>query len=104
MIKNPLQIILELLVLIIQSIVSTLALVLEKLVELFSSLAFMAGTGVVGLFIACVIGGIVVVLISKFVFKSTKSLFQVLMVYVIFVLILVLIFAMTAPISQTPGP
>ena len=104
MVKSPLQIILELFILIIQSIVNTLKLIFEKLVELFMSLAFIAETGITGLVIAAVIGGIVVILISKFVFKSTKSLLQVLLVYVIFVVILVLVFVMTTPIHQSPVP
>jgi len=88
--KNPLQIILELFLVIIQSIIKTLTLIFQKLVELFWSLTFIAETGVIGLIIACLIGGIVIYFISKFIFKNTKSLVQILLIYIVFIFILVL--------------
>ena len=51
--KNPLQIILELFLVIIQSIIKTLTLIFQKLVELFWSLTFIAETGVIGM---CTLG------------------------------------------------
>ncbi|MBL7170276.1 MAG: hypothetical protein ISS48_04610 [Candidatus Aenigmarchaeota archaeon] len=104
MVKSPLQIILELLTLIVSSIVNTFVLIFQKLVELFESLTFIAQAGIAGLLAACFIGGLVIFLLSKFIFKNTKSLFQVLLIYVVFVLVLVLVFYLTTPISRTPLP
>ena len=102
MVKSPLQVIYELLVGIIQSIVNTFKFIFEKLVELFMSLAFIANTGIVGMLVASVVGAIVVVLVAKFVFKSSKSLLQILLVYGIFVVILGAIFILTAPVQPNP--
>ncbi len=100
--KSPLQIIFELLVLIIQTTVDGLKLIFEKLVELFESLVFLANKGISGLIVASVIGGIVVILISRFIFGNTKTLLRVLLVYMGFVLVMILLFFLTTSKGQTP--
>ena len=73
---------------------------IEKLVELFNSLGFIAETGPLGLIVAVIIGGIVVVLISKFVFGSTGSLIKIVLVYIVFLLLLGLVLYLTNPVSS----
>jgi hypothetical protein len=100
MVKSPFQIIFELLVLLINTTIEGLGLVIDKLVELFESLVFIAKTGLAGLVISSIIGGIVVIFVSKFLFGSTKSLMKILLVYLAFILIVTLLFVLTT--TQTP--
>jgi len=92
MVKNPLEIILELLTYIIQTSIEAIIFIIDKLRQLFVSLVFIAGMGIPGLIIASIIGGIVLFFVSKFLFKSTESLVKVFIVYIVFILILVVVF------------
>ncbi|MBD3155943.1 MAG: hypothetical protein GF368_04800 [Candidatus Aenigmarchaeota archaeon] len=95
MVKSPFQIIFELLVLLISTTVEGIRIIFEKIVELFESLVYLAGTGMVGLLISSVIGGLVIIFISKFIFGNTKSLVKILLVYAGFILVISILFIIT---------
>ena len=102
MVKSPFQIILELLTGLIKEGVQTFSFVFQKLGELLISLAFIANTGIVGLVLSSVIGGVAVYFLGKFLFKNSKTLMTVLLVYVFFVLMMILALSFSTPTPQTP--
>ena len=95
MVKNPLEIILELMTYIIQTGIEAIVEIVRMMGELFVSLTFIAGLGMPGLIIASIIGGVVLFFVLKFLLRSTESLGKVMIVYVIFVLILIVALTLT---------
>jgi uncharacterized membrane-anchored protein len=102
MTKSPIQVVLELLIMMIKTTFETFGMVFDKMIELFVSLASIADTGILGLVVASIFGGVMIYLISRFFLKNTKSLIKILLVYVIFVLVLILIFVLRVSTNQTP--
>jgi len=92
MVKSPLQIILEILVYIILTMVETILTVSRMLGELFFSLTVISQVGVLGLIISSIIGGLVLFFVSKFLFGTSKSLIKIALVYVALVLVLFFVF------------
>jgi len=97
MVKPPFQIIEELLVGLFSSIISTFNFIIEKMVELFYSLNFIANLGLPFMLISSVIGGIVLYFAVKMIFGNTKSLIKVMVAYFIFIIIITLLFSISKP-------
>ncbi len=73
-IKSPLVIIAELIVGMINGIITTIKFVLTKFLELMITLVFYSTFGIYGFLIAVFIGAGVFILVTKFIFKSSKTL------------------------------
>ena len=97
-IKSPILILLELLIGLIQQFNSTFEFIYVKLVELFIILGTISGFGPMGLIIAVIFGSLVLFLVLKFIFGSSKTLM------VIFLLYLLLLIFITISISVAPIP
>ena len=91
MVKGPLLVIVDLIVFIITSTIDLIKGITNKLIELFTSLALMATTGIAGFIIASIIGGIVLFFALKYVFKTTVSLAKILLVYGFLVIIILFV-------------
>lgn len=72
--KSPLIIIAELLTGLIGTIGRTLSFVIRKLGELALSLLFFSTLGPFGVILAIAIGAIVFLLVTKFIFKTSRTL------------------------------
>lgn len=72
--KSPLIIIVELLTGVATGIFQTIAFVVGKFGELMMSLLFLSALGPYGFLLALVIGAIVFLLVTKFIFKTAGSL------------------------------
>jgi hypothetical protein len=72
--KSPIVILIELTVGLIRSALDTISFIFSKLQELAVSLIFISSFGPAGFVIALIIGGVVFVVISKFVLKTYKSI------------------------------
>ena len=94
MVRTPLDVIFEIALLIIVSAVNTLLALFKLLGELFASLIWTSQMGIVGFIVAIIVGGLFVVFLWKYLFKTTVSLVKLILIYAafIFVLILVLFF------------
>jgi len=88
--ESPLTIILEMIILIITGFINTLGSASAKLGELFTSLEFISGFGVLGLFLAVVIMGLVTFFMIKFFAKSGWMLIPFFIVGVILMWVLIL--------------
>ena len=93
MVRTPLEIIYEIILLIITSSVNTLLILFRLLGELFTSLMWVSQTGIAGLILAVIIGGLFVVFLWKYLFKTTVSLVKLILIYAAFVFVLILVLA-----------
>ena len=91
MVRTPLDIIFEILLLIITSSVNTLLALFKLLAELFASLIWTSQMGIAGFILAIIIGGLFVVFLWKYLFKTTVSLVKLILIYAAFIFILILI-------------
>jgi len=91
MVRTPLDIILEIALLIIMSSVNTLLALFELLGELFGSLIWTSQMGIIGLILAVTVGGLFVVFLWKYLFKTTVSLIKLILIYAAFVFVLILV-------------
>ncbi|MHA1778618.1 MAG: hypothetical protein ACTSYN_03510 [Candidatus Heimdallarchaeaceae archaeon] len=89
--KSPLLILLELFGGLLKSSTDTMRFVGSKLIELFISLGFMAGTSPLGLVIAIAIATAVIFFIMKFVFGASKNLIIIMLVAVVLFIITILL-------------
>ena len=94
MVRTPLQIIFEILIFIVVNSINAILTIIGLLGELFVSLTLTAQTSVVGLILAIVIGGLFVIFMSKYLFKTTISLIKIILIYGAFVLVLIIILAL----------
>ncbi len=101
--KSPLQILIEILVLIVVSTAKILILVTGLLYELYISLRIMSYTNPIGFILALTFGGIILFFTTKFLFKSTISAIKIMTVYVVIVILLLTIFggSITLPEPST---
>jgi len=72
--EGPLLIIAQLLSGLINGIIGTIVFVLSKFVELITVLMFDSSLGIYGFIIAVVVGAVTFLLVTKFVFQSTRTL------------------------------
>lgn len=72
--KSPLIIIVELLIGLATSVFQTISFVVGKFGELMMSLLFLSALGPYGFLLALVIGAIVFLLVTKFIFKTAGIL------------------------------
>lgn len=91
MIRTPLDIIFEIALLIINSSINTILALFKLFGELFASLIWTSRMGVAGFILAIIIGGIFVVFMWKYLFKTTVSLVKLIVVYGIFIFVLIMI-------------
>ena len=91
MVKTPLQVILEIILLLITSSVNTLLSLFRLFGELFSSLVWTSRTGILGLGVAIIIGGLFIVFLWKYLFKTTVSLVKLISIYGVLIIVLVVI-------------
>ena len=89
--KSPLILIAELLYGIISGVLQTIIFVIEKLGELVLSLMFFSTLGIFGFILAIAIGAIVFILMTKFIFKSSRTLLAIGIALVIVVAVLALL-------------
>ncbi len=91
MVKTPLDIIIEIALLLIMSSVNTLLNLYKLLVELFASLMWTSRMGITGLVVAVIVGGLFVVFLWKYLFKTAISLVKLILIYAAFIFILILV-------------
>lgn len=91
MVKTPLDIIIEIALLIIMSSVNTLLALFELLVQLFTSLMWTSQMSIAGFIVAVIVGGLFVVFLWKYLFKTTVSLVKLILVYAAFIFVLILV-------------
>jgi len=88
MVKPHLEIIAEILLYLMIKSVNTMIVLSKLLGELFVSLIWSAQTGFWAFLIAVTIGGVFIILMFKFLFKTGTSLLKIIAIYIIFLLIL----------------
>lgn len=71
--KAPFVILLELFFGLVKSIIDTMGFLISKLIELFISLGFIAGTSPLGFIVAVAVGTVIVLLVMKFVLGSSRN-------------------------------
>jgi hypothetical protein len=91
MVRTPLDIIFEILLLLVMSSVNTLLALFKLLGELFASLIWASQTGIAGFILAIIIGGLFVVFLWKYMFKTTVSLVKLILIYGAFIFVLILV-------------
>jgi len=91
MVRTPLDIILEIVLLIIISAINTMLAVFRLLGELFASLIWTSQMSTVGFILALIIGGLFLIFFWKYFFKETISLVKLILIYGAFVFILIII-------------
>jgi hypothetical protein len=91
MVRTPLDIIFEILILLIFSSFNTLLALFKLLGELFASLIFASQASIAGFILAIIIGALFIVFIWKYLFKTTVSLVKLLLVYAGFFVVLIII-------------
>ena len=87
MAKSPLQIIIELLSGLSESIIRDLNLIYAKFIELFISLSYISKINPLGFFISVGIGAVFLFFIIKFALGESKSLLMLLVVIIILILL-----------------
>lgn len=87
-VKSPLQILVEILVLIFVSSVKILFAMSQLLYELYLSLRMMSYTNPMGFILAITIGGIILFFTLKFIFGNTMAALKVMAVYIVIVALL----------------
>jgi len=91
MVRTPLDIILEIALMLIVSSVNTLLALFKLLGELFASLMWTSTLGIAGFILAIIIGGLFVVFLWKYLFKTSVSLLKLILIYGVFVFVLILV-------------
>jgi len=91
MVRTPLDIIFEILLLIILSSVNTLLTLFKLLGELFTSLLWTSQMGIAGFILAVIIGGLFIVFLWKYLFKTSVSLIKLILIYAAFIFVLILV-------------
>lgn len=91
MVKTPLDIILEIALLLITSSIKTLLALFKLLGELFASLIRTSTMGIAGFILAIIVGGLFVVFMWKYLFKTTVSLVKLILIYAAFIVVLILV-------------
>lgn len=91
MIRTPLDIIFEILLLIILSSVNTMLTLFKLLGELFASLMWTSQMGIAGFILAVIIGGLFIVFLWKYLFKTSVSLIKLILIYSAFIFVLILV-------------
>ena len=91
MFRTPLEIIIEIALLIIVSSINTLLNLFKLLGELFASLIWTSQMGIAGFILAVIIGGLFIVFLWKYLFKTSVSLVKLILVYGAFIFVLVLV-------------
>jgi len=91
MVRPPLDIIFEILFYIVASSIEHLLNVIRLLIELFNSLWVTAQNNVGVLIISMLIGGLFFIFVSKFLFKETASIIQIILIYGAFAFILIIV-------------
>jgi len=91
MVKTPLDIIIEIALLLILSSVNTLLALFKLLAELFASLMWTSTMGIVGFIVAIIVGGLFIVFLWKYLFKTTVSIVKLIIVYAAFIFVLILV-------------
>jgi len=91
MVRTPLEVIVEIILLIVLSSVNTLLALFRLLGELFASLIWTSQTGLIGFILAIIIGGLFIVFLWKYLFKTSISLVKLVLAYGAFVFVLVVV-------------
>ena len=91
MVRTPLDIIFEILFLLILSSVNTFLSLLKLLAELLASLVWTSQSSIAGFIVAVIVGGLFVVFLWKYLFKTTISIVKLLLIYGAFVFVLILV-------------
>jgi hypothetical protein len=91
MVRQPIEIILEILFYIVTSSIEHVITVIKLLIELFYSLVLQAQSSIWGLFISILIGSLFFLFVWKFLFKETTSVLHVILVYGAFIISLIVI-------------
>jgi hypothetical protein len=91
MVRSPLEIIIEIFLLIFINSIQTLLMLLKLLGELFYSLAWTARTSIGGLILATIIGGLFLVFLWKYLFRETVSLAKIILAYAGFMIALFIV-------------
>ncbi len=91
MVRTPLEVIFEIAILIITSSVNTLLALFKLLGELFASLIWTSQMGIAGLILAIIIGGLFIVFLWKYLFKTSVSLIKLILIYGAFIFALILV-------------
>ncbi len=92
--KSPIVIIAELVAGLISSIISTMIFVITKFLELISSLMMYSSSNLQSFAIAAFLGAVVFILITKFIFKSSKTLLSLGIALIAIVAVLVFFWTM----------
>ena len=91
MVRTPLEIILQIALFIITSSATSLLTIAKLLVELATSLVHTSQMGLAGFILAIIVGGLFVVFLWKYLFKTTVSLVKLILIYAVFIFILILV-------------
>jgi len=89
-VKPPILILIELLQGLFKQVVTTFNLLAEKLIELFISLNYISKLGLGGFFVAILFGSIVLFIIVKVSFGTSKTFFVVFLFYFILLILVYL--------------
>ena len=92
-VKSPIEIMIEILVVIFLGFVQLLIVISKLLYELYISFRIMAHTNFVGFFFALFLGGIIIFFTGKYIFGSTASVIKILVIYIIIVAFLMTVLA-----------
>ena len=99
-VRTPLDILVEILIIIVFNSAKILVILGGLLYELYISLRIMAYTNPIGLIIALTVGAIILFFTSKFLFKSTISAIKIMTIYVVIVVLLLTIFGGTVTLPE----
>jgi hypothetical protein len=90
--ESPLTILIDLLVGLIKNIGQSIVFTFSKLIQLFTSLAYLGGLGIAGLLIAITIGSGILLLILKFIFGASMTVVKLGLILMSLFIVLALLF------------
>ena len=98
--KNPLQILVEILVFIVVNTVKSLVILGGLLYELYISLQIMSHTNPIGFIIILTFGAIILFFTSMFLFHDIISAIKIMTIYVVIIILLLTIFGGTITLPE----
>jgi len=101
-VKSPIQILVEILVVIFISSVKILIMVAQLMYELYLSLRIMSYSNPMGFILALTVGGIILFFTLKFMFGSTMAAMKIIAIYIVIVVLLLTIFGGSVILPKPP--
>jgi hypothetical protein len=99
-VKTPVQILLEILIIIFINSVKFLISMGQLLLELYLSLKVMSYSNPIGFIFAVAIGGIIIIFTIKYMFGSTIDAMKVVVIYIVILVILMTVLGENIDMSQ----